>query len=546
MQQTEETKPVYYNRPQLVADAVDAQHELAIWARGTGKSDGRIAMRLNRCRTAMPQALGAMVARSFQQILTRTLPATVRGLGRLGLVYGQDFTVRERGPRKWPLPIMPPLKWDTTVHFSDGFALALVSQQNPGSANGLSIDCSVGDEAKYLKRVQYEEEFLPAMRGNRDRFGHSSYHQSTLLCTDMPTTPEARWLLDKEAEMDPKLIEVILAHQLEISKRRQAIASGSLSAASVRVYESEIRTHTAIINDLRRGTFYFSMASALDNIDVLGKGYLVRMKQVLPDYLYRTSILNMRPDRVEGGFYPDLTDAHTYVPDESSFVANAGKDYLSGQTEFDDCRKDADLVKGLPLDIAPDFGSSFNCLAVGQLFDLDFNILNQVFVKHPLKIHHLADRFHQYYQWHTPKHVVLHCDHTMVGEDAVREYGFILELKRQLEARGWTVTLHYIGQAPGHHEKYVFWGRRFAHADAHLPRVRFNALNCEPLLLSMRLAGAKQNRKGFEKDKDDERNASADQAETTHLSDACDLLVIGRFLSLGGVTRGDTVGVVFG
>ena len=545
MQPTEETRPVYYNRPQLVADAVDAQHETAIWARGTGKSDGRIAMRLYRCMNAMPQGLGAMIARSFQQILTRTLPATVRGMGRIGLVYGEDFTVRERGPRSWPLPLMPPLKWDTTVHFREGFALALVSQQNPGSANGLSIDCSVGDEAKYLKREQYEEEFIPAMRGNRDRFGHSAYHQSTLLCTDMPTTPEARWLLDREAEMDPKLIEVILAHQLKVSERRAALASGKLSPASARVYESDIRSRLAVINDLRKGTHFFSMANAADNIDVLGKSYLVRMKQILPDYLFRTSIMNMRPDRVEGGFYPDLNETHTYIPDESSFVNNAGKDFLSGQAEFDDCRKDADLVRGLPLDIAPDFGSSFNCLVVGQLFDLDFNILNQVFIKHPLKIHHLADRFHDYYQFHNPRHVVLHCDHTMIGEDAVREYGFIHELKRQLEARGWTVTLHYIGHAPGHHEKYVFWGRRFAHADPHLPRVRFNALNCEPLLLSLRLAGAKQTKRGFEKDKDDERNPSADQAETTHLSDACDLLVIARFLALGSSASSEGVGVIF-
>jgi hypothetical protein len=278
------------------------------------------------------------------------------------------------------------------------------------------------------------------------------------------------------------------------------------------------------------------MASSLDNIEVLGQEYIMRMKQLLPDYLFRTSILNLRPDRVEGGFYPDLDDEqHTYFPVESKYVYQAGNELFTGEKDLDDCRKDGDLVEGIPLDIGPDFGSSFNCLVVGQLFD-DFNILNQVYVKHPVKIKGLAKKFHDYYQWHTPRHVIINFDHTMVGEDAVREYGFILELKRELEALGWTVELFNVGQAPGHHEKYVFWGRRFAHSDEKLPRVRFNAINCEPTLLSMRLAGARQTRKGFEKDKTDEKNPASDQAETTHLSDACDLLVIGRFMRLGSTS----------
>lgn len=541
----QEVRRVYYNRPQLLADAVDAQHEVAIWARGTGKSDGRIAMRINRCIQAMPLSMGAMVARSYQQILTRTLPSTIRGLSRLGLVYERDFVVRQRGPKSWPLPLLVPLKWDTTVHFRNGCALALVSQQNAASANGLSIDWSVGDEAKYLKREQYEEEFLPAMRGNTDRFGHLSYHMSTLLTTDMPTTPTARWLLDREADMDKQVIEIILQHQLQVTQLRQALASGRLSQATERVYQSRIRKHLALLNDLRKGTTYFSMASALDNIDVLGQAYLARMKAKLPDYLFRTSILNLRPDRVEGGFYPGLGDHMEYTPDESSFVFNAGKDYLTGQAVYDDCRKDADLVPHVPIEIGPDFGASFNCVVVGQLFGDQFSILNQIYVKHPEKIEHLAEAFNRYYQWHQPKHVILHHDHTMIGEDGVRDHGFAEELRRQLERRGWDVSMNYIGQAHSHHTRYVFWARRCSDADPHLPRVRFNSLNTEPTLLSMRMAKAKQGKHGFEKDKTLEKNTNADQAEATHLSDACDLLVTARFLSLASPSDSG-IGVHFG
>lgn len=545
MEQKAEPNIVHYNRPQLRSMAVMAQHEVAIWARGTGKSDGLIAPRVAHNAFAMPRSMGALVGRSFSQILTRTLPAMIRGLERMGYRLNRDYTVRERGPRSWDLPLFTPMDWHNFVHIRCGSALAFVSQQNPGSANGPSFDYAAGDEAKFLKKEQYEEELLPAMRGNRDRFGHLSCHQSTLLASDMPTTPSARWLLEKEHEVDHQCVQVILATQFEVTKLREALQGGQLAAGSVKVYESRIRNLQEELNLLRKGTTYFSMASALDNIEVLGKEYIARQKKLLPEYLFRTSILNIRPDRVEGGFYPWLDDdAHTYIPPPPAYLSNINNEKLA--EGVNDCRKDGDLVQGIPIEMGPDFGSSFNCVVIGQLFDTQFSIINQLYVKHPKKIRDLARLVAHYYQHHTPHHAIVNYDHTMVGEDAVREFGFILEFKRELEELGWSVELRYIGQAPGHHEKYVFWGRIAAHADPSLPVVKWNGDNCEPTLLAMRLAEAKQNRRGFEKDKSPERDPNADQAETTHLTDACDLLVIGRMLSLGSSTASRDVGLVFG
>lgn len=543
--ETPKPELVHYNKPQLRSMGIMAQHEVAIWGRGTGKSDGLIAPRIAHNVFSMPRSMGAFEAQSFSQLLTRTLRPVIRGLERRGYRMERDFTVRERGPRSWPLPLMPPVRWDTSIHFRNGSGIALISQQNPGSANGLSLDWLIADEAKFLKRDQHEEEILPAMRGNRDRFGHLSCHQSTLLCTDMPTAPASRWLLDKEQEMDQRCIDLILATQFAIGKRRQAILEGTLQPASVRVYESQIRRLELELNALRMGTTYFSMASAADNLEVLGEGYIARMKTLLPDYLFRTSVMNLRPDRVEGGFYPGLDDElHTYYPKDSKFVYQSGNEILTGDA-IDDCRKDGDIIPGLPLEIGPDFGSSFNCLVIGQLFDQEFNIQNQVYVKHPEKIRHLAQAFAKYYAPHSPHRYRLYYDHTMVGEDAVREYGFITELIRELDLLGWKGEAIYIGQAPGHHEKYVLWGRILSLADSNLPRVRFNSVNAEPTLLSMRLAGAKQTKRGFEKDKGPERDPNADQAETTHLSDAVDLLLVGRLLTLQG-SAAHSVDVIYG
>lgn len=543
--QKERRTEVHYNRPQLRSMAVLAQHERAVWGRGTGKSAGLIAPRLAHNVFSMPRSLGALEARSFQQILTRTLPPVIRGLEMLGYKMGRDYTVRERGPKAWRLPLMPPLKWDMAMHFRNGSAMALVSQQLPGSANGLSIDHLIADEAKYLKKDQHDEEVLPAMRGNNDRFGHLSCHQSTLLCTDMPTAPRQRWILEEEKLMDQDAVRAILATQAQAWKLRKAIMDGGLAASSEKAYHSRIARLEAELNVLRKGTLYFSEASALDNIEVLGEAYIARMKQILPDYLFRTSILNLRPDRIEGGFYPNIDEIETYVAPDASFITGANIDLATLETQ--DCRKDGMLVPSLPLYAAPDFGSSFNCMVIGQLVAMDLNVDNQVYVKHPGKIVDLAKLFADYYKHHPTKHINLGYDHTMIGEDAVRKHGFILELKRELEAHDWTVTLIYVGQAPSHHTKYVFMYRRIGNMEEEtpFPRLRVNEENCEPTLQSCRLAGAKQTKSGFEKDKNPEKDDNVDQAEATHLSDAFDLLLLTINHVVSRMDREPT-GVIFG
>ena len=537
-----ELRRVHFTKSQLRIMAVGAQHLRAIMSRGAGKTVGVGAPLVSRNMVEMEQSLGAIEGVSFSQLLTRTLPPLIRGFTRLGLEMNKDFVVREKPRAGWPMPLFTPLDWHNTLAFRNGSAALLVSQQVTGSANGPSIDWHYSDEAKFLNKEQHDEELMPAMRANIDKFGHLSCHQSTCFITDMPTSPSQEWILQEEQLMDEDSIDFILTTQNKIGQLRRAIRSGSLAASSIRVYESQIATMNAQINEARKGTVYFTMANIMDNIEALGEPYVHRLKQLLPDYLFRTSVLNLRPDRVVGGFYPDLDDdKHTYVAGESAYVYQAGNELFT-QPDLDDCRKDGDLIPGLVLEAGPDFGASFNCLVVGQLFDKEFNIINQVFVKHPGKIRHLAQHFHAYYKYHSPRRIRIYFDHTMIGEDAVREYGFITDLKRELEELGWEVEIVYIGAAMGHHEKYVFWGQRFAHVDSTLPRVRWNRINCDPTLQSMRMAKAKQTKNRFEKNKDAERIVEADQSKTTHLSDANDVLVIGRFLTLdSGEGSVDTV-----
>lgn len=521
-----EVRRVHMTKTQLKAGMVDAQEMVCILGRGSGKSSKVIAPRARRCVFTMPRSVGAFYAGSFQQLLTKTLPPVLAGWSDEGLQQGRDYVFGERPPSWWDKPRQPPLNFTRTFSFRNGSAIILASQETRGSLNGPSIDWMIGDEAKFIKQERFEGEAVQAMRGNLQHYSHTSLHHSLMLCSDMPIASSGRWLLDKEKDMDNEAVELIMAYQSDIFHLRQAIAGG-LAASTVKNYQQRIARIQANINELRKGTLYYLEGSALDNVDALGLSYIARMRKILPAFLFDVTILNKRPDRVEGGFYPGLdASTHTYIAPTTAYAESRG--FLK-EEEKPDCRYDATLVDSLPIDIACDYGTTLNCMVVGQLFDTRYNVDNCFYTK--AKIRDLVKDFDEYYRPRKCKDINYWFDHTATAESPILDYSFSDEVTKQLSARGWNVNRQHMGQAPGHHDKYVFMGRVFAR-DEGLPELWINAENCEPLLLSLQLAPARQTRKGFEKDKTSERDPNADQAEATHLSDAFDQLIWAVFNGL--------------
>ncbi|MBL8000415.1 MAG: hypothetical protein JNL05_00520 [Flavobacteriales bacterium] len=541
---------VHYNGPQLEAMLVRAQEEYHVAGRGAGKTDGILAERLEYNAFAMPRSMGGMIGPSYYKMLTQFLPKIRKGLERLGYTEGLHYFVGSRAPKawRWEIPISAPFRWDTTIHLKCGSGVQLISQDRPTSSSGVDLDYLLGDEARYLKYKMMEEETFPAIRGNHGRFGHLSVYGSMVFTTDRPRTPGGRWILEKRERMDQRVIETIKSASLEIWKMRTAIRTERLAESTVREYGVRIRRFEELLNHLRKGTVYYKEWSALDNIHVLGYEYLRKEKERLSDYEFRISILNEPIDRVEGGFYPELDEEkHTYEAHAIDYIEKVRDQWE--KLENRDCRHDARLVKTLPIDIAFDYGFSFNCCVIGQLFGDRYSVDNCLYVKAPMKIRHLVDKFHDYYQWHGTRDINFFYDHTAIGGDASREYTFSEEIIRELTSKGWKVNPVYIGQAPAHHDKYLFWSKLLGSTEEvlhqeGLPKVEFNADNCEPLLLSMSLAPARQLKNRFEKDKTSE-GREGDQAEATHLSDAGDTLMWGR-LNIGGEDVPMPLGSVYG
>lgn len=521
-----ETVQVHMNIPQLKMELVGAQYMVACWSRRTGKTEGVVAPRVSHCAFELPRSLGGMVAPSYRKFLIQFVPSLLTGLEKCGYIEGRDYVIGAQGPRSWNLPIHRPKDWKHALHWRCGSAEVFVSQDRPGSANGLTLDRAIIDEAKLIDEEQLEDEFMPTLSGHPLYFGGKAEHKSMLITSDKSRNAKGRWFHKYKERMDPEVIRTIFQVQAEISKLRQAIAAGHLAQSSINTYEHEIAIWQRRLNELRIGTTYWLEASALDNIHALGPDYLLQMKASMSDATFRLSLLNEDIDKVEGGFYPDLSEVHEYSPALTSYTTERGydRDRLTSR----DCRHDAHLVPSLPLDIGMDYGRSFNCMAVAQLLDRELRFDNGLHRYNPDRTVHVLQDFIEYYKPHRNKTVLYHFDHTALQGSGLSEFSYKDMVINTLSAADWTVIPVYLGRTPAPELRYELYGTYLREDNPELLRLRFNKHNCEDMLTSMYMTGVREGKNGFEKDKTPERDQNVDQAHAPHYGDAVDQVVWGR------------------
>lgn len=515
---------LHYNKPQLRSALIEANEETAIWGRGTGKSEGRIAPRSMRNMLAMPRSRGAFVGRTYLQLLDRTLPPVIKGWEALGYKRGRDFWIREKPPKSLniPDPIVGPLTSEHTIYTRWGSVASMISQDRPGAANGTTLHWIVGDEAKLLDKGKYDSDLMPANRGDERYWPGVPELHGILLASDMPTSKEARWLLEKKHEMDIERIELILSVQYDIFRltKKLVFAQGRTRANVLR----ELSRRRVQYDQLRARARYYSLASTLDNLEGFGKKNLLRLKRILPHFIFMTAIMNHEPFLTESAFYPSLSERNLYDAVDYSYVDSVDWE----KTKFDDCRKDADLIPTAPLFIGGDYNASINTISIGQQHRRkDLRVINAMYVKHPEVLKHLAVKFCEYYRYHAAKKVYYFYDHTAIYKSSQNDETPQQEFCRILRENGWNVDEVYLGHTMDPELRYAMWVRALEGGDDHTAETKFNRSNCEYLLTSMRMARTTQKERGFAKNKTDEKKDSLDQRETTHFSDSADTLLVG-------------------
>ncbi len=529
-----ETKRLHLNSSQIEAALIDPNIGIYIWSRGDGKTQGLLARKVIKRVFSMPRSMGVICQPTFEGMLTNTLPSLIRGLENYGYFKDVHYVIGKRPDPKWKIkglwqdPYQPILKPEHFIHWFNGTAIVLVSFNRGNSANGLSVDWIINDEAKFTIgkiKDRFDNELIPAMRGNRQHFEGLSDYQSIIFSTDQPNTKQAQWLFDYEKLVNQDQIDVILGLQYEIACVRTSLKTANDS--QIKHLLQKLKRHQFHINEARLGSVFFHEPKPLANLEILGEETYKRWRRVLPEHIYRSSILNERVNTVDEPFYPNLDDDIHVINysdpllDNMAFESNFTLDEKSRNSSL----HDSDISKDRALDIALDWGDRINVLVVGQEWMNSYHVSNAMFVKKPARVQDLIQQFCDYYKHHKDKHVNLPYDQTAYFGVGFSYDTYLSEVIRVLHKNGWTVNRVNIGAAKTHEYRYLLWDSILTESDSRLPKWRFNGHNCQYLLTSMHGAPTKQGRKGFEKDKSSER-ATTPQEEATHFSDAIDTLVV--------------------
>lgn len=474
-----------YNLPQIAFAQSKIKNTSLEWGRGCGKSTV-IGIRLKDFLYNLPRAKIAIPGETYKQLLTQTLPSTIQGLEMIGIKKDLHYFVGRRPPDKWRWveAYQPPLTYDSSIVFCNGFTAQLISLETDSGGRGINFDGAIGDESGSMDKEKLSNNVLGSNRGNEDKFKKHWLHHSTLFVGTTPRTVKGRWFSDLE----------LLAKKTP-------------------------QSHLHI------------KATSFMNADNLGQSYFTNMLNSMTPEQYNAEILCIRPGKIEHGFYPNFYEnKHTYDASNTNYLfgLEGDVDALSRNT----CRMDSDMREDLPIEIACDWGVTINTMVCGQdaVLGNEYRFINALHVLSPMTLHDLANKFCDYYEPRVNKSIVFHYDHTAIAKSASSGVTFADSMSKALRDRGWSVTMRYHGQAPSHNAKFLFW--ELAHLEARdckLPSFRYNKNNCSFLIISTQQAAAIDGKNGIEKDKRPERRQGQRQEEATHYSDAMDTLAYFKF-----------------
>ncbi|MDL2308889.1 hypothetical protein LJC68_10055 [Bacteroidales bacterium OttesenSCG-928-B11] len=543
------------NMAQLPGFILQPKCHVSVEGRGTGKS-ADIGFWLDRLIRLMPKAVIALTGKTFGQLLTRTLPSSLKILNQLGYQKDQNYVIGKRPPAYFDSSYEEINKFDNFVSVSNGVRIALISQSEPGSGRGSNVDFEIADETLTLNKEQYDQEVVPTNRGNLEFFGSKSQnpihlHHGFKYSTSMPPTRDGRWVLEfadyYEREAGIRLFETwnrVVKMQLElldIDNPKQF----------AEMWNEIARVKSRITPFVSSDGLLFTVSNAFDNIEHLGLSYIKKSRQTLPPIIFLCEIMNYLLDKVEDCFYSIIDAKHVYhngLDDKNILEYAKNTNFDIDRLQIKNSLFDRDCNADLPIEIVPDWGSSISLFCVCQQRNYDFvgdritgqtcqNFINEFFVKPDensnVLIKELCGQFTEYYKHHNNK--TLHYYRDRYGDsrnpNIINSMSYNQLAISYFRQAGWEVReFVHKGMEPPQSDKYLLWGLVLREERDDLPLVRFNGEKCRHTLISMNNARIKDVDGQLKKDKSSERKSSGIlQEEATHFSDAADKILWSKF-----------------
>ena len=286
----------YMNDAQLQVYFIAALITIVVAGRRLGKTHGINAPWLFRNLQHMPRSAGGIVCSTFQQALTRTLPGTLAALEDMGYKRNVHYYVGIKPPQSagFAKPVREPLSYDRVISWYNGSIWHLISQDVPGSANSLTLQYVLGDEAKYLNFDKLKDEVFPANGGFPGEWRDCPWLNSMLFTSDMPTNKRGSWFLNYEEQATPELIDAIRVCLVEIFRLQRE--------KQTRGVVQQLAGWRKDLADFRREAVLYREFSSIENVILLGEKYIRQMKRDLPPLVFQTSILCIRPGKLQHGF----------------------------------------------------------------------------------------------------------------------------------------------------------------------------------------------------------------------------------------------------
>ena len=523
---------------------------------------------MDRLIRMMPKAVIAITGRTYGQLLTRTLPSSLKLLGQIGYQKEVNYVIGKRPPAWYKDSYETLNKFDNIISFSNGTRFALISQSEAGSGRGANTDYEIVDEALLIDREQYNNEVTPTNRGNREFFGHLPFHHGFKYSTSMPVNKEGRWVLEYAdyyyTERGIRLFDtwnriVLLQTDLlaTVAAYRAADAAPSTKSDALATFRrqwNEVqRLRHQIAPFISRDGVLFTLSNAFDNLQMLGFDYLLKNQRQLPSLIFMTEIMNLYYDKVEDCFYNLQERRHVYYNhfDTDALRSLGAETLLTTTAPPNPSTLDKDCDPSAPLELSFDWGSSICVMTVQQPHHYDYasnsptsyvcqTMINEFFVKPDtsghLMIEQLLEQFCTYYAAHTCRHLVFYRDRygDHRNPNILNSLTFNEMAIAYLQRHGWQVqSVTHPGMEPPQSDKYLLWGIILGEQDSQFPRFRINGDKCKYALISMNNSRVKQVAGKLEKDKSSERRDSGVPAEeATHFSDAVDKLIWTKYSRL--------------
>ena len=523
-------REVYMNPAQALVLNMFCRTMVILAGRGFGKGV-ILAYWFLKLIQRMPGCTLAFVSPSVKRAKTNTLPSITAHWERAGFHRNQAWVIGRRPPKSlgFAKPNFEMDDYENVISWYNGSQIIIISQDRPGTSNSLSLDGVAIDEGRYIDYKQLKDETLPANRGNEARYGMHSCHHALLAVSDMSTTSSANWMLNysekADTEENRKYLLAIEACIQEIWRIRVKMANATARKEEPKAYlRKELVRRSRQLEQLRAKAIFYKEYSSIENLQILGRGFIERMKRDLPALTFRVSIMGKRSGMTGTGFYSSMRESHIYKC-PSNFHNLDGAEYDFDKLRKMGCLADGDVDIFAPICVGFDFNANINCLVCGQRSERYARIIKSFYVKFDRHLPELVDDFCEYFSGMATKTVVFYYDSTALGSNyAVNDQDFHAVIVSRFEANGWTVEDVYLGNPMQHGEKHLIINGMFQGVRNLIPM--YNAENNEDLLIALANAGVYNGHKDKRKEKTEESEDSPLQTRTD-FTDANDTLLIG-------------------